>query len=56
MYGTWEQMIALLKAKRLNLEPLFGERETLDKFENAFEELRGGLPGKILLYPNGVPR
>jgi len=56
MYGTWEQMIALLKAKRLNLEPLFGERETLDKFENAFQKLQGGLPGKILLYPNGVSR
>jgi threonine 3-dehydrogenase len=56
MYGTWEQMIALLKAKRLNLEPLFAERETLDKFENAFQKLQGGLPGKILLYPNGVSR
>jgi len=56
MYGTWVQMTALLKAGRLNLEPLFGEREPLEKFENAFAKLQSGLAGKILLYPNGLPR
>jgi threonine 3-dehydrogenase len=56
MYATWVQMTALLRAGRLNLEPLFGERTSLDKFENAFALLEGGLPGKILLYPNGIPR
>jgi threonine 3-dehydrogenase len=56
MYGTWVQMTALLKAGRLNLEPLFGEREPLEKFENAFAKLQGGLAGKILLYPNGFSR
>jgi threonine 3-dehydrogenase len=56
MYGTWVQMTALLKAGRLNLEPLFGEREPLEKFENAFLKLQSGLAGKILLYPNGMPR
>jgi threonine 3-dehydrogenase len=54
MYGTWVQMTALLKAGRLDLEPLFGEREPLEKFENAFAKLSGGLAGKILLYPNGM--
>jgi threonine 3-dehydrogenase len=56
MYETWVQMTALLKAGKLNLEPLFGERTSLDKFENAFSLLQGGLAGKVLLYPNGVPR
>jgi threonine 3-dehydrogenase len=56
MYETWVQMTALLQAGRLNLEPLFGERASLDKFENAFTLLQNGLAGKILLYPNGVPR
>src|SRR6266581_4424295 len=56
MYETWVQMTALLKAGRLNLEPLFGERASLDKFENAFTLLQSGLAGKILLYPNGMPR
>src|SRR5271167_4100746 len=55
MYGTWVQMTALLKAGRLNLEPLFGERASLEKFEGAFAMLQGGLAGKILLYPDGVP-
>jgi threonine 3-dehydrogenase len=56
MYETWVQMTALLKAGKLNLEPLFGERTTLDKFEDAFSLLQGGLAGKVLLYPNGIPR
>ncbi len=56
MYETWVQMTALLEAKRLNLEPLFGERSSLDKFENVFALLQGGLAGKVLLYPNGIPR
>jgi threonine 3-dehydrogenase len=55
MYETWVQMTALLKAGRLDLEPLFGERAPLEKFENAFTLLQGGLAGKVLLYPNGVP-
>jgi threonine 3-dehydrogenase len=55
MYETWVEMTALLKAGRLNLEPLFGERAPLDKFENAFTLLQGGLAGKVLLYPNGMP-
>ena len=55
MYGTWVQMTALLKAGRLNLDPLFGERTSLEKFEEAFKLLRGGLAGKILMYPDGVP-
>src|SRR5258707_885747 len=54
MYETWVQMTSLLKAGRLNLDPLFGERASLDKFEGAFALLQGGLAGKILLYPDGV--
>jgi len=56
MYETWVQMTSLLKAGRLNLEPLFGERTSLEKFEDAFSLLQGGLAGKILMYPNGMPR
>jgi len=56
MYQTWVQMTALLKAGRVNLEPLFGERVTLEKFEEAFAKLQSGLAGKILMYPNGMPK
>ena len=54
MYQTWVQMTALLKAGRLNLEPLFGEKITLEKFEDAFGKLQSGMAGKILIYPNGL--
>ena len=56
MYETWVQMTALLKAGRLNLDPLFGERAPLESFEKAFALLQSGLAGKVLLYPNGLPR
>ena len=51
MFATWVQMTALLKAKKLNLEPLFGERMPLEKFTEAFKLLQGGLPGKVLFVP-----
>jgi threonine 3-dehydrogenase len=56
MYETWVQMTALLKASRLNLDPLFGERAPLEKFEGAFAMLQNGHAGKVLLYPDGLPR
>ena len=56
MYQTWVQMTALLKAGRLNLEPLFGEKIALEKFEDAFVKLQSGMAGKILIYPNGLQR
>ena len=55
MFRTWLQMTALIKAGRLNLEPLFGERLGLDRFADAFSMMQGGLVGKILFYPNGTP-
>jgi threonine 3-dehydrogenase len=51
MFATWVQMTALLKAKKLNLEPLFGERMPLEKYAEAFKLLQGGLPGKVLFVP-----
>jgi threonine 3-dehydrogenase len=56
MYETWVQMTALLKAGRVNLQPLFGERMELESFEAAFTRLNSGLAGKILMYPNGVQK
>jgi threonine 3-dehydrogenase len=56
MFETWVQMTDLLKSGKLNLEPLFAERLPLDRFADAFKMLEGGLAGKVLFYPNGVPR
>jgi threonine dehydrogenase-like Zn-dependent dehydrogenase len=49
-------MTALLKARRVNLEPLFGERMELENFESAFAKLQNGLAGKVLMYPNGIQK
>jgi threonine 3-dehydrogenase len=54
MYETWVQMTALLKAGRVNLEALFGERIELENFEAAFAKLQNGMAGKILMYPDGI--
>jgi threonine 3-dehydrogenase len=56
VFQTWVQMTELLKAGRLNLDPLFGERVSIENFESAFALLQSGLAGKILLYPDGIPR
>jgi threonine 3-dehydrogenase len=56
MFKTWVQMTELLKAGKLNLEPLFGERLPLSRFADAFKMLEGGLAGKVLFYPNGAHR
>ncbi len=54
IFETWIQMTELLKSRKLCLDPLFGERLPLTRFEEAFRLLQDGLPGKILLYPNGA--
>jgi len=56
MFETWVQMTALLKAGRLNLEPLFRERMGLERYVDAFSMLETGQASKILFYPNGSPR
>ena len=54
MFDTWVQMTALLKAKKLNLEPLFKEKLPLERFSEAFDLLAKGQAGKVLLTPNGA--
>jgi len=54
MFETWVQMTALLRAGRLNLEPLFGARFSLERFGDAFSALQQGQASKVLFYPNGV--
>ena len=56
MFQTWVQMTELLKERRLDLEPLFHERLPLERFAEAFSLLEAGLPGKVILCPNGSSR
>ena len=53
MFETWYQMQALLRAGRLQLEPLFTHRLPLASFAQAMEELRSGAAAKVLLFPDG---
>jgi threonine 3-dehydrogenase len=55
MFETWVQMTELLKSGKLNLDPLFGERLPLEQFAAGFKLLEGGLAGKVIFIPNGVP-
>jgi threonine 3-dehydrogenase len=54
MFETWVQMTALLKSGQVKLDPLFGEQRSLENFEDAFDLLRSGYPGKIMLSAPGV--
>jgi threonine 3-dehydrogenase len=56
MYDTWYRMLSLLKAGRIDLEPIISARLKLEDFKRAFELLEKGEASKILLYPNGIPR
>ncbi len=56
MFQTWVQMTELLKQGRVDLDPLFHERLPLERFAEAFSLLEAGLPGKVILCPDGSSR
>src|SRR5712692_3622152 len=56
MYQTWYQMNALLKAGKLDLDPVITDRMPMADFSKGMDRLRTGEASKILLYPNGVPK
>jgi threonine 3-dehydrogenase len=54
MYQTWYQMTALLKAGKLDLDPVITDRIAMKDFSTAMERLKTGQASKILVYPNGT--
>ena len=52
IYETWFDATGLLAAG-LDLEPLVTHRLALEDFETAFELIKDGNCGKIIMYPNG---
>jgi threonine 3-dehydrogenase len=54
MYKTWFQMNALLKANKLDLDPVITDRMAMADFSKGMDRLRTGESSKILLYPNGA--
>jgi threonine 3-dehydrogenase len=54
MYKTWFQMNAMLKAGKLDLDPVITDRMSMADFSKGMDRLRSGESSKILLYPNGM--
>ncbi|HHV83337.1 MAG TPA: L-threonine 3-dehydrogenase [Tepidanaerobacter syntrophicus] len=51
MYKTWWQCSELLKSGKLDIKPVIGGVYPLEDFEKAFEALKNGAPGKMILIP-----
>lgn len=51
MYETWEECDRILKAGALDLDLLIGGRFAFGDFEQAFQLLREGCTGRVLLMP-----
>jgi len=56
MYKTWYQMQALLKAGKLDLNPVITDRMPMTDFSKGMDRLKTGEASKILLYPNGIAK
>ncbi|HHW17484.1 MAG TPA: L-threonine 3-dehydrogenase [Firmicutes bacterium] len=54
MYGTWYECEKVLKSGKLDLGPIVGGRFDLKDFDQAFEAICRGVPGKMLLLPEGI--
>lgn len=51
MWETWHQMRALLGTGAVDLRPLITHRFALDDFQAAFDVMRSGESGKVILRP-----
>lgn len=51
IFRTWRQMSTLLGSGMVDAAPVITHRFPLDRFEEAFEAMRSGRSGKIILHP-----
>jgi threonine 3-dehydrogenase len=49
-------MNALLKAHKLDLDPVITDRMPMADFDKGMDRLKTGEASKILLYPNGMQK
>jgi len=54
IWGTWEQLLALVESGRLDLSWIITHRFELEAFEEAISVLTQDA-AKVIIYPNGVP-
>lgn len=51
IWQTWEDFSKVMADPRYNIERIMGPRFAMRDFEKAFEAIRSGVPGKMILYP-----
>jgi threonine 3-dehydrogenase len=51
MFRTWYQMSALQQSGKVDFSPLITHRFPLEEFDAAFEAMRSGICGKVVLIP-----
>jgi threonine 3-dehydrogenase len=55
MFRTWQQTQTMLASGMVDVTPVLTHRLGLEDFADAFDALRSGRSGKVILYPDGVP-
>jgi threonine 3-dehydrogenase len=53
MFRTWQQTQTLLASGMVDVGPVITHRFGLDRFAEAFDALRSGHSGKVILFPGG---
>lgn len=51
IWETWENYARVMKDPRYHIERIMGNRFAMKDFEEAFMQIRSGVPGKMILYP-----
>lgn len=51
IWETWEDFEKVINDPRYHMEYIMGHKFPMEDFEKAFQEIRDGVPGKMLLYP-----
>jgi threonine 3-dehydrogenase len=54
MFRTWQQTSTLLATGLVDVAPVITHRFPLERFEEAFDAMRSGRAGKVILLPDGV--
>ena len=56
MYETWEECAEILESGKFNLDVAIGREYAMKDFDQAFQDIKAGAVGKMLLIPeDGAP-
>lgn len=51
MFQTWEDCLDIMQNPNFSLKPAMGKMFILDEWDDAFQAIKDGVPGKIILHP-----